>query len=784
MTPPTPPPMTKILDMPQMFGTTLEASHTQAFSGALALRIHGGDYHGRTVRIRAAQCTIGSASDCTLRLTAPGVRPLQCIILCGETGASVRRWSPDTQLNGRTFSEAPLMAGDRLAIGPIVLEVIEQLESPRRDRRLSDVAPAPVSQQGRAGELAGEIMQHLRRERGPNEAQQRLEKKKRIKSRQHIKRLEAELERLQAATAQLMEPMASTELAAPAPAPTDNQAAELREQLAFKQQEFEEACRQSEGLKAELSEASAALVETRAALTTQAYALESARDDYQRQADELLVRCTALEGQLTAASEKLAAAEAERATLRQQLEQVADSSVVSNASGQRMAELEQELSLQTERLATAQAAAAELRSSSQGSSEEWSQREEELSQRIASLEKLAATLEDELRAVAANPDKVELAEEQRHALEQQLSNAQRHWNEQRRELEAQALSAHELVQELENQISSMREALHSTHGQVRERDQLLSQLRDEIRAQMAIWSTEREQLLQQVAAAAENNSERANVAPSVRHDIEAYRDHPTTDRYADRELLAGGHALSEQPEVESENAIGETPQNSASDVLARLGAAGIWRDQAPAVAEPVQETQPASSFTATQSVPQSSAPAAASTSGPDEEESIEAYMSRLMKRVRGDAVANAFTVQQTAAEPVVEFTPEQPTIAVPVASVELAAPLLSPEEFLPRKSAPEQSSDLAAMRELAVNSARQAISRSSQQRFKKKSVGTTLGACAFVGLSVALFGWGFDTGNLLAWIGSGVSLAAGIFLLLRRMRMNGKRAAAAPAKSA
>ena len=36
----------------------------------------------------------------------------------------VRRWSPDTLLNGCQFTDAPLNPGDRLSIGPIELEVV------------------------------------------------------------------------------------------------------------------------------------------------------------------------------------------------------------------------------------------------------------------------------------------------------------------------------------------------------------------------------------------------------------------------------------------------------------------------------------------------------------------------------------------------------------------------------------------------------------------------------------------------------------------------------------
>jgi hypothetical protein len=53
-----------------------------------------------------------------------GVDQLHCLILRGPNGAVIRRWSPDTRLNGRTFTKAPLSAGDRLSVGCLELEVV------------------------------------------------------------------------------------------------------------------------------------------------------------------------------------------------------------------------------------------------------------------------------------------------------------------------------------------------------------------------------------------------------------------------------------------------------------------------------------------------------------------------------------------------------------------------------------------------------------------------------------------------------------------------------------
>jgi len=96
----------------------------------LVLRICGTSRHGQLVRLRSGKCTIGSGPRCTLRLHAPGVQPLHCLILRGPRAAVVRRWATDTRLNGRAFGDADLVPGDRLTVGPIEFEVLHAVRSP------------------------------------------------------------------------------------------------------------------------------------------------------------------------------------------------------------------------------------------------------------------------------------------------------------------------------------------------------------------------------------------------------------------------------------------------------------------------------------------------------------------------------------------------------------------------------------------------------------------------------------------------------------------------------
>ncbi|MEI8373615.1 MAG: hypothetical protein WCJ35_12380 [Planctomycetota bacterium] len=93
--------------------------------GFLVLRVRGSTRDGQVVRLESTKCTIGSGSHCTLRLRAVNIGAVHCLILRGPGRTVVRRWSPDTRLNGRNFTESALQAGDCLSIGAIDLEVVE-----------------------------------------------------------------------------------------------------------------------------------------------------------------------------------------------------------------------------------------------------------------------------------------------------------------------------------------------------------------------------------------------------------------------------------------------------------------------------------------------------------------------------------------------------------------------------------------------------------------------------------------------------------------------------------
>jgi hypothetical protein len=117
------------------------ASAGHAGSNPMHLRLRA---DGRLVELPLGKTTIGSSPRCSLRIQTPGVQPVHCLIVHGPEGLSVRRWAADTQLNGRPFDDSPLAAGDCLALGGVELELVgaEQVSQQSNDAPMPSVSDA------------------------------------------------------------------------------------------------------------------------------------------------------------------------------------------------------------------------------------------------------------------------------------------------------------------------------------------------------------------------------------------------------------------------------------------------------------------------------------------------------------------------------------------------------------------------------------------------------------------------------------------------------------------
>lgn len=118
----------------------------------LILLVRGTEHGGQIVRLSAPRCTVGSGQTCTLRLRSAGVGTVHCLIFRGRRATFVRRFDENTRLNGRMFDSAPLSVGDRLVVGPVELEVIDEATARRLARR-SPTAALPRKGRGDATPL-------------------------------------------------------------------------------------------------------------------------------------------------------------------------------------------------------------------------------------------------------------------------------------------------------------------------------------------------------------------------------------------------------------------------------------------------------------------------------------------------------------------------------------------------------------------------------------------------------------------------------------------------------
>jgi hypothetical protein len=215
--------------------------------------------------------------------------------------------------------------------------------------------------------------------------------------------------------------------------------------------------------------------------------------------------------------------------------------------------------------------------------------------------------------------------------------------------------------------------------------------------------------------------------------------------------------------------------NGVDSVLGRLVESGRWRDhlaadqqspeqgesnepahESPAVAKPEPEAacapQPAAF----------SPPPDGEPEGQDEE-SIETYMERLMQRVRGDSTSQP----KPPLVPVLQKQIEELAAAAPVESRPSEEQPVKPEEYLPRSQAPEQSANLAAMREVANTAARTAIEQHHQKSGNKQVAFRLLGAGVLLLVSALLGYWAWQMSSITAAVGAGIGLLTGSLWALR-----------------
>jgi chromosome segregation ATPase len=145
-------------------------------------------------------------------------------------------------------------------------------------------------------------------------------------------------------------------------------------------------------------------------------------------------------------------------------------------------------------------------------------------------------------------------------------------------------------------------------------------------------------------------------------------------------------------------------------------------------------------------------------SPPADDDSIEAYMARLLTRVRGDSPVGApgFT-PAPAPLAVPAVVPASPVVEAPVSPAEP----VTPEEYVPRQKAPELNTNMAAMRELANSAARTAIVKHQKRSGHRQALTQSVGALLTLicGLGAALGAHHFHSLPAAAAAALGIAVA-------------------------
>ena len=146
-----------------------------------------------------------------------------------------------------------------------------------------------------------------------------------------------------------------------------------------------------------------------------------------------------------------------------------------------------------------------------------------------------------------------------------------------------------------------------------------------------------------------------------------------------------------------------------------------------------------------------------------DDESIESYMDRLLKRVR-NATSPAGPSSPPAATRVepAPLPKPSPTPASPVAE--------EPTEYVPRTTAPELPANLSAMRELANTAARTAIDRHVRKHTGRQAAGRLVAAGLTISTSILLSYWAWRAHSLEAGVAAGIGGSIGIYWTLAALR--------------
>lgn len=622
--------------------------------GDLSLKVRGTKRDGQVVRLHSGKCTIGADRRCTLRLRAPRVRPLHCLILRGQRGMVVRSWTPDTLLNGRRFDTAALTAGDRLTCGPIELEVLPG-ETSNCTVALSSVAADDASWIDEQAEQVRRARAELAGEREALAADQQL-------ARAEIEARRAELIRDRGEYEQ-----GQTELA---------------DHLARHGAEVER-------WQATCEEQEQRLLARATALEAEAARLDAERQAWQAERDRLTAELESAKlGNTATAADLQRQLDQRQEQLARQAAELSDRQSTLDRGWAELVQRQQDCEHQG---VVAEGRFVDRVNHLDERQQQIEQREAELRSQLAEAESRGRTLDLRQQELAAH--ETELAQRQ-----SELATVQQTLDERQRQLEAMAESLAARQREIdEAQVPSSPAGGDARADWERERAELLADVerrQAECRQQQAQLERERENLEAERAALC---SERAEI-------YQRQLEHPRSPDAGEEALFERLRSLTAQPAADDPE-----PSDPGSSWIG--GEADRGRGAEEAVDESADEPSDDAAGAGAQEEAEVSVKGY-SVAG-DDEESIEDYMARLLNRVRSGPSGPSRPARVESARPrrKTDPAPEAAVEAPPVAAVVEPAPEPEPKLTEPPKprSAPPEAPELARMRELANYHSRAAL---------------------------------------------------------------------------
>src|SRR5437660_477344 len=113
----------------------------------VAMLVVQGRPKGKCLRFPNGEYLIGRGVECHVRPNSPWVSRQHCLLFISETGVQVRDLGSTngTLVNGvRILEEQRLRAGDRLQVGPLVLQLVDQTPPNTQVAPIKDATEAGV----------------------------------------------------------------------------------------------------------------------------------------------------------------------------------------------------------------------------------------------------------------------------------------------------------------------------------------------------------------------------------------------------------------------------------------------------------------------------------------------------------------------------------------------------------------------------------------------------------------------------------------------------------------